>query len=72
MTTAHKKTYLTLPARIHQLARIGAAALGVNLSEYISCVVLEDAVRNGIDAFVRDNGNELDETGEGEDVRDDQ
>jgi len=53
MTETRKKTYLSLPVRVHQLARVGAAAEGVSMSEFIACIVLEDAVRRGVDEFVR-------------------
>ena len=53
MTETRKKLYLTVPFRVHQLARVGAAALGTSMSEYVSCLVLGDATRRGIDEFVR-------------------
>ena len=52
-TGTRKKTYLSLPVRVHKLARVGAAALGVTMSEFVSCLILEDATRRGIDEFVR-------------------
>ena len=68
MTETRKKVYLNLPARVHRLTRVGAAALGVTMSEYVSCLVLEDAVRRGIDAFVRESGAEQVGDGGEEDV----
>lgn len=58
MSETRRKLYLSVPDQVHQLARIGAAALGVNLSEYVAGIVLEDAVRRGVDEFVRGSGAE--------------
>ena len=63
-TGTRKKTYLSLPVRVHKLARVGAAALGVTMSEFVSCLILEDATRRGIDEFVRESGGE--QVGDGE------
>lgn len=59
-----KKVYLTVPNRVHQLARVGAATLGVTMSEHVSCLILEDATRRGIDEFVGESG--VEEEGDGE------
>lgn len=64
MTETRKKVYLNLPDRVHRLARVGAAALGVTMSEHVSCLILEDSVQRGIDQFVRESGGE--QVGDGE------
>ena len=46
------KTYLLVPTRIHRMAKMAAARLGVGVSEYFSGLVLEDSVRTGIASFV--------------------
>ncbi len=64
VTEPRKKLYLTVPERVHRLARVGAAALGTSMSEYVSCLVLEDATKRGIDEFVQESGAEQEEDGE--------
>lgn len=59
-----RKLYLSIPARVHQLARVGAAALGVTMSEFVSCVILEDSVQRGIDEFLRESGAKQEGDGE--------
>ena len=66
MTETRKKVYLTVPARVHQLARVGAAAHGVTMSEFVSCLILEDATRRGIDEFLRESVSGDEDEGDGE------
>ena len=68
LTEPRKKLPLSIPAQVHQLARVGAAALGVTMSEFVSCLILEHAVSRGIDEFVRKSGAEQDGDGDEEDV----
>jgi len=64
MTESRKKVYLTFPDRVHRLARVGAAAMGVTMSEHVSCLILEDATRRGIDEFVRKSVSGDDDEGD--------
>ena len=64
LTEPRKKLPLSIPAQVHQLARVGAAALGVTMSEFVSCVILEDSVQRGIDEFLRESGAKQEGDGE--------
>lgn len=66
MAETRRKVYLTVPDRVHRLARVGAAALGVTMSEFVSGLILEDATRRGIDEFVRKSVSGDDDEGETE------
>ncbi len=61
MSETRKKMYLSVADRVHRLARVGAATLGTSMSEFVSCLILEDATRRGIDEFVRKAGAEQEE-----------
>ncbi len=65
MTETRKKVYLTFSTKVHRLARIGAAAQGTNLSEFVSCLILEDATRRGVEQFLREAGAEREDEQEG-------
>jgi len=52
-----RSTYLSLPHRIHRMACVAAARLGISMSEYVATILLEESVRNGVADFVRGCGD---------------